>query len=108
MAAGPVSRARRAAAAAPQTRGRPGGRRGSSATFFTRADPIVAPVATAPRTAGMDFYVCLERKGFRVARRRRCKARVGAPHRISKEDAIKWFQQKFEGVVLEKHTETIY
>ena len=33
---------------------------------------------------------------------------IGAPHRISKEDAIKWFQQKFEGVVLEKHTETIY
>merc|ERR1711885_22217 len=57
---------------------------------------------------GMDFYVCLERKGFRVVRRRRCKSRIGAPHRISKEDAIKWFQQKFEGVVLEKHTETIY
>ena len=56
----------------------------------------------------MDFYVCLERRGFRVARRRRCKSRIGAPHRVTKEDAIKWFQQKFEGVVLEKHSETIY
>ena len=73
-----------------------------------RRAAVRAGAADPPRTAGMDFYVCLERKGFRVARRRRCKARVGAPHRISKEDAIKWFQQKFEGVVLEKHTETIY
>ena len=68
--------------------------------------PAMAVLRT--RRAGMDFYVCLERKGFRVGRRRRCKSRIGAPHRISKEDAIKWFQQKFEGVVLEKHTETIY
>lgn len=27
---------------------------------------------------------------------------VGAPHRVTKEDAIKWFQTKFEGVVLNK------
>ena len=63
---------------------------------------------TKHQITGMDFYVCLERRGFRVARRRRCKSRIGAPHRVTKEDAIKWFQQKFEGVVLEKHSETIY
>ncbi|WIA11563.1 hypothetical protein OEZ86_002532 [Tetradesmus obliquus] len=51
---------------------------------------------------GMDFYVVLERPGFRVARRRAPRARVGVQHRISKEDAIKWFQTKFEGVVLNK------
>ena len=50
----------------------------------------------------MDFYVVLERPGFRVARRRRIKTRVGFQHRITKEDAIKWFQTKFEGVVLNK------
>jgi len=51
---------------------------------------------------GMDFYVCLERPGYRVARRRRTLARVGVQHRVTKEDAIKWFQTKFEGVVLNK------
>ncbi|KAF6265016.1 ribosomal protein L5 [Scenedesmus sp. NREL 46B-D3] len=51
---------------------------------------------------GMDFYVVLERPGYRVARRRAPRARVGVQHRIGKEDAIKWFQTKFEGVVLNK------
>eukprot|EP00878_Enallax_costatus_P000104 GHUV01000140.1.p1 GENE.GHUV01000140.1~~GHUV01000140.1.p1 ORF type:complete len:181 (+),score=61.06 GHUV01000140.1:148-690(+) len=51
---------------------------------------------------GMDFYVVLERPGYRVARRRRILSRVGVQHRIGKEDAIKWFQTKFEGVVLNK------
>nr|CAB3475835.1 unnamed protein product [Digitaria exilis] len=51
---------------------------------------------------GMDFYVVLERAGYRVARRRRCKARVGIQHRVTKEDAMKWFQVKYEGVILNK------
>ena len=50
----------------------------------------------------MDFYVCLERAGYRVARRRRIQTRVGVQHRVTKEDSIKWFQTKFEGVVLNK------
>ncbi|CAD6341629.1 unnamed protein product [Miscanthus lutarioriparius] len=45
---------------------------------------------------GMDFYVVLERAGYRVARRRRCKSRVGIQHRVTKEDAMKWFQVKYE------------
>ncbi|GAX82404.1 hypothetical protein CEUSTIGMA_g9832.t1 [Chlamydomonas eustigma] len=51
---------------------------------------------------GMDFYVCLERPGYSVARRRAQKNRVGVQHKVTKEDAIKWFQTKFEGVVLNK------
>ncbi|GFR39878.1 hypothetical protein Agub_g380 [Astrephomene gubernaculifera] len=51
---------------------------------------------------GMDFYVCLERRGYRVARRRKCKSRVGVKHKVTKEDAVKWFQQEFDGVVLNK------
>ncbi|WZY87630.1 hypothetical protein YC2023_044365 [Brassica napus] len=51
---------------------------------------------------GMDFYVVLERPGYRVARRRRCKARVGIQHRVTKDDAMKWFQVKYEGVILNK------
>ncbi|KAI3838972.1 hypothetical protein MKX03_031070 [Papaver bracteatum] len=51
---------------------------------------------------GLDFYAVLERPGYRVSRRRRCKARVGIEHRVSKEDAMKWFQAKYEGVILNK------
>lgn len=52
--------------------------------------------------AGMDFYVVLERPGYRVSRRRKQLSRVGVQHRVTKEDSIKWFQTKFEGVVLNK------
>lgn len=43
---------------------------------------------------GMDFYVVLGRAGIRVAKRRRAQGRIGASHRVSKEEAVKWFQQK--------------
>ena len=49
---------------------------------------------------GMDFYVVLGRKGFRVGRKKLRVGRVGAPHRVTQQDAINWFQQKFEGIVL--------
>uniref|UniRef100_A0A061SAW5 Large subunit ribosomal protein L11e n=1 Tax=Tetraselmis sp. GSL018 TaxID=582737 RepID=A0A061SAW5_9CHLO len=51
---------------------------------------------------GMDFYVVLERPGYRVGRRRQRHSRVGVQHRVTKEDAIKWFQSKFEGIVANK------
>jgi large subunit ribosomal protein L11e len=51
---------------------------------------------------GMDFYVVLERPGYRVGRRRRAKSRVGIQHRVTKDDAMKWFQVKYEGVILNK------
>jgi large subunit ribosomal protein L11e len=47
----------------------------------------------------MDFYCCMERPGARVARRRRCKSRVGASHRITREDTIRWFKQRFDAIV---------
>jgi large subunit ribosomal protein L11e len=47
----------------------------------------------------MDIYVVLGRPGFRVARRRRKKNRVGVKHRVTKQEAIKWFQEKYEGIV---------
>ncbi|KAL5706317.1 60S ribosomal protein L11A [Ranunculus cassubicifolius] len=40
--------------------------------------------------------------GYRVRRRRRCNARVGIQHKVTKEDAMKWFQVKYEGVILNK------
>ncbi|PTU24972.1 hypothetical protein P175DRAFT_0428654 [Aspergillus ochraceoroseus IBT 24754] len=48
---------------------------------------------------GMDFYCCMTRPGERVAKRRRCKARVGAPHRINQTETVKWFKNRFDGIV---------
>ena len=49
---------------------------------------------------GMDFYIVLGRPGFRVARKKRCKGRVGTSHKVTKKEATEWFKTKFEGVVL--------
>mmetsp|Transcript_27526 Transcript_27526/g.19921 ORF Transcript_27526/g.19921 Transcript_27526/m.19921 type:complete len:174 (+) Transcript_27526:40-561(+) len=49
---------------------------------------------------GMDFFVVLIRPGYRVARRKHCPGRIGLHHRVTKDDAVAWFQQKFEGIVL--------
>ncbi|MCL7039443.1 hypothetical protein MKW94_004726 [Papaver nudicaule] len=40
---------------------------------------------------GMNLYVVLERPGY-----------LGIQHRITKDDAMKWFQVKYEGVILNK------
>jgi len=48
---------------------------------------------------GMDFYVVMGRPGARVARRKRCKSRVGFNHRVKKEDTQAWFKQRFEGIL---------
>eukprot|EP00353_Schmidingerella_taraikaensis_P002819 CAMPEP_0185582048 /NCGR_PEP_ID=MMETSP0434-20130131/19683_1 /TAXON_ID=626734 ORGANISM="Favella taraikaensis, Strain Fe Narragansett Bay" /NCGR_SAMPLE_ID=MMETSP0434 /ASSEMBLY_ACC=CAM_ASM_000379 /LENGTH=170 /DNA_ID=CAMNT_0028200747 /DNA_START=31 /DNA_END=543 /DNA_ORIENTATION=+ len=46
---------------------------------------------------GLDFYVVLGRKGNRVARRKAHRGRVGFSHKLKKEDAMAWFQTKYEG-----------
>ncbi|KAI9704188.1 MAG: 60S ribosomal protein L11 [Candelina mexicana] len=48
---------------------------------------------------GMDFYCCMTRPGERVAKRRRCKSKIGASHRINEAETIKWFKNRFEGIV---------
>ena len=49
---------------------------------------------------GMDFYVVLTRPGRRVKYRRKCNAKVGKRHCITKEDAMKWFKEQMGGTVL--------
>jgi len=49
---------------------------------------------------GMDFYVVLGRVGKRVAYRRRCQTRIGHKQRVNAEESIKWFQQKFDGIIM--------
>jgi large subunit ribosomal protein L11e len=51
---------------------------------------------------GMDFYVCLTRAGTRVANRKRATSRLGTSQRVSKEDAIKWFETTYQGIVIGK------
>ncbi|KAL4072821.1 ribosomal protein L5 domain-containing protein [Scleroderma yunnanense] len=45
---------------------------------------------------GMDFYVVMGRPGARVARRKQQRSRVGAPHRVNKDDTMAWFKQRFD------------
>lgn len=45
----------------------------------------------------ISFYLCA---GFNVAHRRRKTGIVGFQHRLTKEDAMKWFQQKYDGIIL--------
>ncbi len=45
---------------------------------------------------GMDLYVVLARRGYRVAQKKRKGSKVGVQHRITKEEAQKWFLAKFQ------------
>jgi len=51
---------------------------------------------------GLDFYVVMERPGYRIAQRKRAPTKVGPSHRVTKADTIKWFEETYEGVVLGK------
>merc|ERR1711874_431929 len=49
---------------------------------------------------GMDFYIVLGRPGFNISQRRRRKSSIGFPHRLTKDECMKWFQQKYDGIIL--------
>ncbi|XP_004644284.1 60S ribosomal protein L11-like [Octodon degus] len=49
---------------------------------------------------GLDFYVVQGRPGFSIADKKRRTGCIGATHRISKEEAMCWFQQKYDGIIL--------
>ena len=51
---------------------------------------------------GMDFFIVMCRPGFRVSKKKRGKGRIGAPHRIQKEETMAWFEQKYEGVLTDE------
>ena len=57
---------------------------------LTRRQQQVLRLDTTTYCAGMDFYVVLERPGYRVGRRRRAVSTVGIQHKVTKEDAMKW------------------
>ena len=39
------------------------------------------------------------RRGERVAKRRRCRTKIGYPHRITQAETIKWYKSQFDGIV---------
>ncbi|XP_078480680.1 large ribosomal subunit protein uL5 [Lampetra planeri] len=49
---------------------------------------------------GLDFYVVMGRPGFSIADKKRKRGRIGFRHRIRKEEAMRWFQQKYDGIIL--------
>lgn len=49
---------------------------------------------------GLDFYVVLGRPGYDITHRRRKKGKLGLGHRVTKEESMKWFQTKYEGIIL--------
>lgn len=44
---------------------------------------------------GMDFFVCLHRKGFRTSRKKYKRSAVGLHHKIDKATAQAWFLETF-------------
>merc|ERR1711988_805640 len=51
---------------------------------------------------GLDFYVVLERPGYRVYQRKQCRQSVGQKHYVTKSEAMEWFCSFFDGVIVAK------
>lgn len=54
---------------------------------------------------GMDFYVVLNRPGYRVAKRKAKSAKIGYQHKVTKTDAVKWFQVRRHTMYFSKGAE---
>lgn len=46
-----------------------------------------------------QFFFYRTRPGERVAKRRRCKSSIGINHKINENETIKWFKNRFDGIV---------
>lgn len=51
---------------------------------------------------GMDFFCVMGRRGDRVTKRKAKRAKLGASHRVTKDESIEWFKKRFDGIVLNK------
>ncbi|XP_060698420.1 large ribosomal subunit protein uL5-like [Hemiscyllium ocellatum] len=49
---------------------------------------------------GLDFYVLMGRPGFSNSDKKVKRGRIGSKHKISKEESMRWFQQKYDGILL--------
>jgi large subunit ribosomal protein L11e len=50
----------------------------------------------------VDFYVILARPGGRVAKRKHCRSKIGVAQKVSQSDAIAWFKNKYDAIVLNR------
>ena len=50
----------------------------------------------------VQVCLTLERRGFRVKRKRLRKGRIGNSHQIKKEDAVEFFKSQFKVVISEE------
>ena len=48
----------------------------------------------------MDFYVVMKRPGYAITKRRRRTAKIGLQHKLTDTDSMKWFQAKYDGIIL--------
>ena len=53
-------------------------------------------------TFGDDFIFHFFLKGMNVGHKKRKPGRLGCKHRLNKDDAMKWFQTKYDGIILNK------
>merc|ERR1712118_416086 len=49
---------------------------------------------------GMDFYVHLARPGLRTQYRKTKRGKIGCAHRLKRDEGVKWFQTKYDGIIL--------
>ncbi|KAG0355267.1 hypothetical protein BGX24_006701, partial [Mortierella sp. AD032] len=51
----------------------------------------------------MDFFVCVNRLGNRITKRRRCVTKAGANHRVNKGESMSCFKQHYDGILTNKN-----
>lgn len=69
-------------------------------TAACEASPLGRRVGTLAKFGGdADCLFYRTRPGERVAKRRRAQSKVGASHRINQQETVKWFKNRFEGIV---------
>mmetsp|Transcript_32617 Transcript_32617/g.40118 ORF Transcript_32617/g.40118 Transcript_32617/m.40118 type:complete len:189 (-) Transcript_32617:151-717(-) len=49
---------------------------------------------------GMNFIIVLRRPGTRVKLKKRKRGKIGAPHRVTRNDAMEWFKNKYQGIIV--------
>jgi len=60
----------------------------------------IIPSATPTHTiSNRALTIYRTRPGERVAKRRRAKAPIGVNHKITTNETIKWFKNRFDGIV---------
>lgn len=54
---------------------------------------------TQRETTTDNIFSSRTRPGERVAKRRRAKASIGAGHKIHQSETMKWFKNRFDGII---------